>query len=173
MIEDIAQKKKYGLHFTQKWSIAAAILSIMHQVVTACFWIHYAPFYPLVKIFSTMGSLLAIVKIAACILVLTPSCMKNPTSARKWSLVTIPLFMVHIGQILFIAYFCLILIIRGGGIWLNYDNVFWTLSVIFVCGFVNDVSLIVALMKCSLYLQKCRQLKESRSFSSLEKIMLM
>ena len=172
-MEETTQKNKHGLHFTQKWSIAAAILSIMHQVVTACFWIHYAPFYPLVKIFSTMGSLLAIVKIASCILVLISSCMKNPTSARKWSLVTIPLFMVQIGQIFFVVYFCLILIIRGVSIWSDHDNVFVTISVIFVCGFVNDVSLIVALIKCSLYLENHRQLKESRSFSSLEKVMLL
>ena len=141
MTEEVEQEKKHSLHFTQKWSIAAAVLGIMHQAVALCFWFHYAPYYSLIKTFSTIGLLFTIVKITSCILVLTPSCIKNPASARKWRIMTIPLFMVQIGNTLFIVYFCLFLIIRGVSIWLrlNYDNIFWTLYQSFLCAVLSTM----------------------------------
>ena len=95
------------LYLVQKWSIVAAIFVIAHQTLAVLTYIdvweetNYHGVTNADYVLQVMGILLAVGRVVTSILILIPSCMKDPQAAHRWRLIAFPYMIVNFQYIVY------------------------------------------------------------------------
>ena len=146
-----ATKQPPGLRTTQKWSIVAAVFSIILEVIALVGFVPMATSW-LFKGFGVAGVVFGVIGIVVSILLMVPACMTEPQAADKWRMMSLPFIIFHLINILFnMAYNFFFLGVHKSAD-LDSGNVIALSGAILI--FVVDIGMSVVLITIAIYMLK-------------------